>query len=139
MFSGTSVALLTNYVLTGTATASTSASIGGNDQHSFYMYYTPTASGRILTWTIETTSDNELSDTTNRFMPDGYYKEATSGDGLPLKVIVTYTFTSTSTSIQAIPPVEFPRSCNKIRIKVSESGGGGGSLSVVLLSHPTAQ
>lgn len=121
--------------LTSTPVASTAELVSASDQFALYLKYTPAASGRVLTITIETSPDgNDLQNPTDanaswHQFGEYDYTDADTKAGTQFDI----KYTSTGTSAVYLVPFVFACPASRIRIKYDQSGASGGTLTATLL------
>ena len=121
--------------LTGTPVASTGELVSASDQFALYLNWTPAAAARTLTVTIEVSPDgNDLTNPTDANAAWHQYGEYDYSDA-DTKGRKTFNIEETSAAGTAVKLEPFIFACpaSRIRIKFSESGGGGGTITATLL------
>lgn len=113
--------LAEDLLLTGTLAASTSvANVGGLDQHTLYVKYSPdTDSTNAMELTIEMSPDNGTT-----WHPYTGAYSASTGTATP-GTLITLSFDSAGTSDQAHAPYFFNGAATQIRVKAKETNAPG--------------
>ena len=121
--------------LTSTPVASTAELCADSDQFGLYLKYTPAASGRVLTITIEVSPSGINTNTTTDANADwhqyGEYDYTDADTKGQTQFDIKYT--STGTSAVYLAPFIFACPADRIRIKYDQSGASGGTLTATLL------
>lgn len=124
--------------LTGTETdCDTISNVYGLDQHSLYVYYTPGASGNVLTVKIYIDGDapNSISSRDNAVWTQfGFY---TNSSGVLAQETREIQYTATGTSQVLLVPYNFACIGYRVKVSLSESGGTNGTYSAILFSKNT--
>ena len=127
--------LLDAVALTSSVVASTGELCSSNDQFALYLKYTPAASGRVLTISIEVSpSGNDLLAPTDanadwhQFGEYDYTDADTKG-----QTLFNIQYTSVGTDAVYLAPFVFACPASRIRIKYDQSGASGGTLTATLM------